>query len=150
MPQETALSCPKIQAVTDPALVVDECQETGADRRRKTGRKPRKGRLPALLLRALCRLVRRIRSVSRAKVGIRGRSPTRWWSLAHDGEISTTRMPADVINDHWNGLMDLWELRKDELQRRLADDGLLIEPRLDKLPGGGAGNKTSYRLGSSL
>ena len=50
------------------------------------------------------------------------------------------------INDHWNGLMSLWELRKQELGRRLVGDGLLIEPRLEKLPGGGAGNKASYRL----
>lgn len=106
----------------------------------------KKGRLPALLLTALCRLVEAdperqasegwdSREIADKMVELGAR-----WSSLNDADARRR------VNDHWNGLMSLWELRKEELQRRLAGDGLMIEPRLEKLPGGGAGNKTSYRL----
>jgi hypothetical protein len=50
------------------------------------------------------------------------------------------------INSHWKSLEKLWGDRSKSVVERLAGDGLFLEPWLEKLPGGGAGNRTRYRL----
>ncbi len=143
MPEETVSSFEK-QLLTDPeqiskaAMALELIVE-------KDWAGSQKQQLPIRLLRAFCRLAHD-----------NNNEPNRWFTPIEiveamvalgapwknlDDENARLR-----VNDHWNKLMELWELRKMDLQQRLDGDGLFFEPQLEKLPGGGAGNKVYYRL----
>ena len=104
-----------------------------------------KRQLPTLLLRALCDLAASTESqdddgweplaIAQAMVNL----GAHWPKLTE--EDARLR-----INSHWKNLEPLWRDRRDSVVERLAGDGLDLEPRLEKLTGGGAGKRTRYRL----
>ncbi len=105
----------------------------------------RKGQLPTLLLRALCDL-----TASPESQGDEGWEPL---AIAQEMRNLGARWPALTeedarlrINNHWKTLERLWSDRSESVGVRLSSDGFDLEPRLEKLQGGGAGNRTRYHL----
>ncbi len=105
----------------------------------------RKRQLPTVLLRALCDLAGSPESpaddgweplaIAQAMVKL----GAHWPKLTE--EDARLR-----INSHWKILEPLWSDRRESVLERLADDGFDLDPRLEKLTGGGAGKRTRYRL----
>jgi len=116
------------------ALVVEKDWEDG-----------RKGKLPTLLLRALCRL-----AAENPGSSIEGWEPseiaavmTELGALWRNIDDDTARYR---VNNHWKKLTGLWEIRRESVLERLAGDEIDVEPLLEKREGGGHGNKTCYFL----
>lgn len=132
------------QALTDPATIAAAAK--ALDRIVESDWSEERKQLPTLLLRALCRLAMDdgARSLDGweapeiAHVMVSFGVP---WGNQSDENVS------DRIHTHWKRLDVLLDLRKADLEERLADDGLLIEPRLEKSDSiGGRGKRARYRL----
>ena len=105
----------------------------------------RKRQLPTVLLRALCDLAGSPESQGDDGWDLLAIAP----AMVNLGAHWAKRIDKDAryrINSHWKNLEPLWSDRRDSVLERLKDDGFDLEPRLEKLPGGGAGNRTRYRL----
>ena len=102
--------------------------------------------LPILLLKALCKLA--VEDANRSREGWEPKEiadamvmlDAPWGKL----DVNDARIR---VNDHWKGLIPLWDQRKASVQERLNGDGLRIEPILEKQSStGGRGKKVRYKL----
>lgn len=132
------------QALADPATIAAAAK--ALDRIVESDWSEERKQLPTLLLRALCRLA--VDDGNRSRDG---------WEVPEIARVMVTlgaswrnlndKYASDRIHTHWKRLDVLWNLRKEDLEKRLADDGLLIEPRLEKSDSiGGRGKRARYRL----
>lgn len=64
----------------------------------------------------------------------------RGWDYSDSDEI-----PKKIARP-WRDLWDIWDKRKTGVYQRLANEGILFRPRLEKYVGGGSGNPSRYLL----